>query len=150
MRGVPSTESEREAVLISRKKSGKGKVGGEKRSLKGPGFDEDGKKSPLVPNVVKAAPVNVNCVRLDLQDYLVLGQYLVTECFSLHSKVGRGSRMNTRGLIRLTAHGAFNPRECSWGQLRKLELKTAMNCRYACNRGEPDYAQRLDRFFEDQ
>lgn len=46
-------------------------------------------------------------------------------------------------------HGVFNQQECSWGPLRELELKTAMDVINACDPGKQVYVQMLDTLYQE-
>lgn len=82
-------------------------------------------------------------------DYFGVGQYLDGEQFSELFVKGREFRINTKELIRSTAHGAFYLREYSWEPLRKSELKLAMNVSFSQHPREVVYAERLEKLYQE-
>lgn len=83
----------------------------------------------------------MNWERLDLLKSIGLGQCLDPERFRAPSVMGHDFRINTKELIRLTAHGPFNPQMCSFVPLQKWELKSAMYVSCARDPGHLVYAQ---------
>lgn len=138
---APPTAFKLEAVSVPCKKNGEGK----RRGVNGTVLNEVGRAYPLARDVVERAPSNLSWERLDVLDYIGLEQYLDAKRLSVLPGKGRDFCINTKKLIRLTAHGAFNLRECSWRPLWKLELKKAMDLHYACSPGELVFMQRLDK-----
>lgn len=108
------TASELDAVANPRKWSEKGKRGRGKSTVDSPTVDEEGKAYSLARGVVKG-PTRVNWKQVDFLDNVGFGKYFDTECFVTLPVECCDFRINTKGLIRLTAHGVFNQRECSWG-----------------------------------
>lgn len=83
--------------------------------MDGSALDEEEKAYPLAQDVVKGVSANVKWERLDVFDFFDLRQYLDAQRFGVLPVKGSYFRLNTKGLIRLMAHGAFNLRGCSWG-----------------------------------
>lgn len=57
--------------------------------------------------------------------------------------------MKINGLIRVTAHGALNLRECSWGPLRKLKLMTVAELPQDYHPEGLFYAESLDKLYQE-
>lgn len=88
--------------------SGEGKGSGKRRVVDDPVLDEGGKAYLLARDVVKGTSINVNWERLDVIDYIGLGQCLDAGRFRVLPVKGRNFPINIERLIRLTAYGAFN------------------------------------------
>lgn len=77
--------------------------------------------------------------RINALFYTCYDEYLDGKSFFVLSVKGRNICINTRGLIRLTMHGAFCQRECISGTERRLELKPPMGLPLPCNLGALEY-----------
>lgn len=114
---MPPTLFELGAVPIPRKERGEGNGDVKKRVVNDLVLDEEGKAYPLAWDVVKGTPAIINWEPRDVLDYIGLRQYLDAERFNGLPVKGRDFRINTKEVIGLTAQGAFNLLECSWGPL---------------------------------
>lgn len=146
---MPSTASEMEVLRILQMGRGKGNGARVRRIVEGPAGDEDCLAYPLVRDVVKGAPAGLDWGRVDVLDYVGHGKYLDAESFGVLSVKGCDFCIKSDGLIRLTAHSAFNKRERRMEPLSKLELKTAMDVPFARDTGKLEYAQRLEKLYEE-
>lgn len=147
--GMSQTASKLKAVLITRKGSVKYKGAGKRRVGDGPALNEDEKAYSLAQDVARAAPTNMNWEQLDVLDYISLEKYMDAACFKVPPVIIRHFRINTKGLISLTAHGVFNLRKCRRRPLWTLKLMTAIDFPFVRNLGELMYLQRLVKWYEE-
>lgn len=77
--------------------------------------DKERRAYPLAREYEKSALSQLNWEQVDVLDKVDLRAYLDVQSFGVLPMKSRNSRINTKGLIRLTVHCAFNRQKRSWG-----------------------------------
>lgn len=111
--------------------------------------DENGKIYPLARDFAKGALARMSWELADALDNVCVEEYLDVERFVVLHEKGCNFCINTKELIKLTVHGAFTQRKCSWGLQRRLELKNALELPFACSAGKLEYAKSFDKFYRE-
>lgn len=104
-------------------------------------------KNALGQDVAGGAPAEMDWEWVDVLLHIGLKEYLDADRVGILPIKGCKVCTKTKTVVAITACCMYNERDCSWGSLQQLQLKTGVVLPSSCNLGKLVYSRRLNKLY---